>query len=114
MPYNSFDADPMYPQLVFPGPEGSVISSLDYQRMRMGFNDLAYLYTLEQLMAAERDAAADNAALSGAEAFLHKLDSMIEDDMGQYLNDKTQRWPIERYNTLRDELIDHILQLRPG
>ncbi len=113
MPYNSFDADPMYPQLVFPGPEGSVIPSLDYQRMRMGFNDLAYLYTLEQLLAAEPNAAADNAAIAGAEAFLHELDSMIEDDMDQYLNDETQRWPIERYNTVRDELIDHILQLRP-
>jgi hypothetical protein len=45
---------------------------------------------------------------------LHELDSMIEDDMGRYLNDKAQHWPIERYETLRDEAIDHILQLRPG
>ena len=114
LPYNSFDADPISPQLVFPGPSGKVIPSLDYQRMRMGFDDLAYLYTLEQLLAARRDMAADNGALARAETFLHKLDALIEDDMNRYRDDETQRWPVERYDTLRDEVIDHILQLRPG
>ncbi len=113
MPYNSLDAD-LRPQLVFPGPGGNVIPSLDYQRMRMGFDDLAYLHTLEQLLASRRDMAADNAALTGAEGFLHKLDALIGDDMNRYYDDKMQPWPIERYDALRDEAIDHILELRPG
>jgi hypothetical protein len=82
--------------------------------MRMGFDDLAYLHTLEQLLASRRDMAADNAALTGAEGFLHKLDALIGDDMNRYYDDKMQPWPIERYDALRDEAIDHILELRPG
>ena len=112
MPYNSFDANPMIPHMVFPGPRGSVIPSLDYQRMRMGFDDLAYLYTLEQLLEVRRGLAVDDTALAGAEAFLNRLDVMIDDDMSRYLDDETQRWPIERYDALRNEAIDHILQLR--
>jgi hypothetical protein len=115
MPYNSFDAEPIRSQrsqLVFPGPGGTMIPSLEYQRMRVGFDDLAYLFTLEQLLASRRDMGADNAPLADAEAFLHKLESMIEDDMNWYRDDKTQRWPFERYDALRDEAIDHILQLR--
>ena len=37
---------------------------------------------------------------------------MIEDDMNWYRDDETRRWPVERYDALRDEAIDHILQLR--
>ena len=112
MPYNSFDADPMKGQLVFPGPGGKAIPSLDYQRMRMGFDDLAYLYTLEQLVASRYARETDSPALTAAEAFLNRLDSMIEDDMNWYLADKTRRWPPDRYDALRDEVIEHILQLR--
>jgi hypothetical protein len=115
MPYDSFDADPIRPkraQLVFPGPDGTVIPSVDYQRMCMGFNDFNYLYTLEQLLAPGRDLVAGRtAARAGAEAFLHELESLIEDDLNRYLDGKAERWPFERYDAFRDEVIDHILNL---
>lgn len=113
MPYNGFDAEPMGAQLVFPGPESTVIPSLDYQRMRMGLDDLAYVYTLEQLLASRKNLGHGKSAVANAETFLHKLKELIEDDMNHYLNDDTKRWPAERYDTLRNEIIDHILQLRP-
>ncbi len=113
MPYNGFDADPMHAQLVYPGPEGTVIPSLDYQRMRMGFDDLAYLYTLEKLLASGKKTRHNKEAVASAEAFLHKLGKQIDDDMNHYRNDETKRWPAERYDDLRNSTIDHILQLRP-
>ena len=111
MPYNSFDASPMSEQLVFPGPGATMIPSLDFERMRMGFDDLAYLYTLEQLVASGGNREVDRAALAAAEAFLAKLDDMVDDDMNRYLDDDSRRWPAERYDTLRNEVIDHILHL---
>lgn len=86
-----------------------MIHALDYERMRMGFTDLAYINTLEQMVAS---ASADNTALLAAKAFLLRLDGLIDDDMNQYFDDDSKRWPDERYATLRNEVIDHILQLR--
>jgi hypothetical protein len=111
MPYNSFDADPMVGDLAFPGPGGRAIHSLDYQFMRMGFDDLAYLYTLEQRLASRRASGASTAAVADAESFLRELDALIEDDMNRYRDGETKRWPIERYDVLRDKAIDHILAL---
>ena len=79
----------------------------------MGFDDLAYLYTLEKLLATKKKMGQDIKAVAGAEAFLQKLGQQIDDDMNHYLNDETQRWPAERYDNLRSETIDYILQLRP-
>jgi len=113
MPHNSLDAQPMRAQTVYPGPKGSVISSLDYQRMRMGFDDLAYLYTLEQLLASRKNSGHGESAVAAAEAFLQKLEGLIEDDMNRYKNGDAKRWPAKRYDAFRNELIDHILQLLP-
>lgn len=113
MPYSSFDADPMRAQLVYPGLDGTLIPSLDYQRMRMGFDDLAYLYTLEKLLESRKKTGNDKIAVAGAEAFLHKLGKQIDDDMNHYRDDDTKRWPAQRYDDLRNATIDHILQLQP-
>lgn len=113
MPYNSFDAEPMRAQIVYPGPKGSVISSLDYQRMRMGFDDLAYLYTLERLLALRKNSGHSESVVAGAEAFLLKLEDLIQDDMNRYQSGNTKRWPAERYDDFRNQIIDHILQLLP-
>jgi hypothetical protein len=113
MPYNSFDAEPIRSQLVLPGPEGSVIHSLEYQRMKMGFDDLTYLFTLEQLLASRKKSGDSTPEITSAEVFLHRLEGLIEDDMNHYLDGDTKRWTAARYDALRNETIDHILQLRP-
>ena len=109
MPYNRFDASPMATQLVFPGPGDSMIHALDFERMRIGFTDLAYIHTLEQMLVS---ASADNPAQAAAKSFLRKLDALIDDDMNQYFDDDSKRWPDARYASLRNAAIDHILQLR--
>ena len=73
--------------------------------------DLAYLYTLEQLLASKRASSPASAAVANAESFLRELDALIEDDMNRYRDGETKRWPIERYDALRNEAIDHILAL---
>ena len=50
MPYNNFDAQPLHAPAVYPGPGGTAVPSLDYEWMRIGLDDLAYLNTLEQAM----------------------------------------------------------------
>jgi hypothetical protein len=115
MPYDSFDAEPLRTHAVYPGPEGAAIPSLDYERMRIGLDDLAYLHTLEQWLERSRgipDSAADVAA---AEAFLARLNDMINADIKYYRRaraGKSRHWTHEQYDTLRDEIIDLILALQ--
>ena len=113
MPYNSFDAQPMGAPTVFPGPDGTVIPSLDYQRMLMGLNDLAYLNTLEKSIASRKKSGQVDSTIASAEAFLKKLDRSIEDDMNRYKSGDTKPWPDKRYDAIRKQIIDHILQLLP-
>jgi hypothetical protein len=113
IPHNSFDAEPMRDQIVFPGPGGTVISSLDYQRMRMGFDDLSYLYTLERLLVMKKNSEYVDPAVVRADAFLLELEGLIEDDMNRYINGDTKRWPAKQYDIFRNEIIDHILRLSP-
>ncbi|MEN8205412.1 MAG: hypothetical protein ABFS24_05300 [Pseudomonadota bacterium] len=115
MPYSSFDAQPLRVHAVYPGPDGTAIPSLDYEWMRMGLDDLAYLYTLEQLIEDSRGDPLKVSAVTAAEAFLHKLDGMIEDDMNKYRDRATRdshQWPVEHYDELRSEVIDRILGLK--
>ena len=114
MPFNNFDADPMRAHAVYPGPNGTAIPSLDYERMRIGLDDLAYLHTLERQIEASRGDPAKASAVAAAETFINKLDGMIEDDMSKYRDRDTQdsyRWPVARYDELRAEVIDLILGL---
>jgi Glycoside hydrolase 123, catalytic domain len=114
MPFNSFDAYPMRGHIVYPGPNGTAIPSLNYEWMRMGLDDLAYLYTLEQVIDATRKDTAKKAAITKADAFIKKIDGMIEDDMNKYRDSHTKNkytWPAERYDEIRSEIIDLILQL---
>ncbi len=114
MPHNPFDATPLRSALIFPGPGGTVIHSLEYERMRMGLDDLAYLYTLERTIAAARRVAnTDKQAIVDAASFLAELDSEIDDDFNRYLDDESQHWPAGRYARLRERVIDHILRLQP-
>ncbi len=114
MPWNSFDAKPMRGHLVYPGPNGSAIPTLRYEWMRMGLDDLAYLHTLEKALEEARKNPARKAAVAKADAFIQKLDGMIEDDMNKYRGkDKAKYvWPVERYDEVRNQVIDLILELR--
>jgi len=119
LPFNNFDAQPLRAHAVYPGPDGTAIPSLDYERMRIGLDDLAYLHTLEQAMEDARADPARVSAVTAAEALLHALDGMIEDDMNKYRDRATRgsyRWPMARYDELRSEIIDQILGLQalPG
>ena len=114
MPYDSFDADPLRNHAVYPGPDGSAVPSLDYERMRMGLDDLAYLNTLEQLLAQSRDEPGSAQAVAAAEAFLTRLDSMVEVDREYYRrtgSGENRNWPHEQYDSLRDEVTGLILDL---
>jgi hypothetical protein len=114
MPFNNFDADPMRAHAVYPGPDGTAIPSLDYERMRIGLDDLAYMYTLERLMEDMRADPEKVAAVAAAEAFIHKLDGMLEDDMNKYRDPAIRddyQWPVARYDEVRAEVIDLILRL---
>jgi hypothetical protein len=114
MPFNTFDAEPLRAHAVYPGPNGTAIPSLSYEWMRIGLDDLAYLYTLEQVVAGSRGDPEKALAVAAAEAFIHKLDSMIADDMNKYRDHATRdshRWPVERYDEVRDEVIELILRL---
>jgi hypothetical protein len=116
MPFNNFDAVPMRVHAVYPGPDGTAIPSLDYERMRIGLDDLAYLYTLEQLMEDSRADPQKVADVRAAEAFIHKLDGLLEDDMTYYRDPATRdehRWPVARYDEVRAEVVDLILRLYP-
>ena len=114
MPFNNFDAAPVRAHAVYPGPDGAAIPSLDYERMRIGLDDLAYLYTLERVIEDSRADPEKVAAVATAEAYLHKLDGMLEDDMNKYRDPATKddyQWPVARYDEVRAEVIDLILQL---
>jgi len=114
LPFNNFDADPLRAHAVYPGPDGTAIPSLDYERMRIGLDDLAYLYTLEQVIEDSRDDPAKVSAVTAAEVFIRRLDGMIEDDMNKYRDHATResyQWSVARYDEVRDKVIDLILQL---
>ena len=117
MPFNSFDADPMRPMrshIVYPGPDGTAIPSLNYEWMRMGLDDLAYLNTLEKAIEAAREEPAKRTLVEAADDYIKKLADSIEDDMNKYRDRQTKdryTWPVERYDVIRSQVIDMIIQL---
>ena len=114
MPFNSVDGDPMRSHIVFPGPDGTSIPSVNYEWMRMGLDDLAYLNTLEKAIDAARDVPAKRSVVEAADAFIKELGDMIEDDMNKYRDKQTKNryiWPVERYDVIRGQVADMIIQL---
>jgi glycosyl hydrolase family 123 len=115
MPFNSFDSYPMSGHIVFPGPDGTAIPSLNYEWMRMGLDDFAYIYTLEQTIEDARKDPQKKHSIAKANVYIKKLDGLIEDDMNKYRDTQTKEkytWPAERYDIIRSEIIDLILQLQ--
>ena len=69
----------------------------------MGFDDLAYLFTLERLLASREKIGLSTPEITSAEVFLRRLEGLIEDDMNRYLDGDTKRWTAARYDALRNE-----------
>ena len=111
MPYNPMDAKPLRAQLAYPGPANTMLHSLEFEMMRLGFTDLAYLHTLEQSIAASREVA-DPAALQAAMRFIEQLAASIDQDLRRMQSSDAERWPADKYNATRNQAIDHILALR--
>jgi hypothetical protein len=115
MPFNTFDAEPLRAHAVYPGPDGTAIPSLDYEWMRMGLDDLAYLYTLEQLIEGSRGDPEKASAVAEAEAFIHGLDGMIEADIMNTYRGRDAKgrfeWLVARYDEVRNEVIELLLRL---
>jgi hypothetical protein len=115
MPFNNFDGNPMRAHIVYPGPDGTSIPSLNYEWMRMGLDDLAYLYTLEKTLDDARRDSTKSVAVAKGEGFLKALSGMIEDDFSKYIVLKENNkdvWPIERYDRIRSEVTDLILEIQ--
>lgn len=113
MPYNAFDANPLRPHAVYPGANGSAIPSLKYEWMRIGLDDLAYLHTLAHRLEAAHGNDDYDAVITATETYFNKLDELINDDMSFYRNQEyfaQRQWPASRYQALRDEAIELILQ----
>jgi hypothetical protein len=115
MPFDRFDAEPLAGHVAYPGPGGGVIPSLEYEWMRIGLDDLAYLHTLEERIEAGRRLPGRRAAAAAAEAFLQKLEAEISDDLGAYLDRQGKvvaPWPAARFDELRSRIADLILSLQ--
>jgi hypothetical protein len=115
MPFNSFDANPLGDHIVYPGPNGTAIPSLNYEWMRMGLDDLAYLYTLEKMLEEKRNQFVKLPAVVKAEAFIKQLSDFILDDMNRYPvqnSGNRSTLPVEQYDLIRNRAIDLILELQ--
>jgi hypothetical protein len=115
MPFNSFDANPMGAHIVYPGPDGAAVPSLEYEWMRIGLDDLAYLHTLEERIETSRRLPGRRTAVAAAEAFIEKLAAEISDDMSVYLDRQGKvkaPWPAGRFDALRSQVADLILALQ--
>lgn len=90
------------------------VPSLDYEQMRIGLDDLAYLNTLEQVLTELRVESGAAQVVAAAKAFFERLDSMINVDR-EYCcltgSDENRNWQVEKYNLLRNEVIGLIRDL---
>ena len=82
--------------------------------MRIGLDALAYLTTQEQVLTELRVESGAAQAVAAGKAFFERLDSMIKVD-GEYCrrtgSDENRNWQVEKYNLLRNEIIELILDL---
>jgi hypothetical protein len=105
----------MNAHIAYPGPQGTTIPSLDYEWMRMGLDDLAYIYTLERTIEASRDQNEKMVTVSAAVDFLGRLSDSLAEDMNK-LDDRKSissiAWPADKFDAVRNQLIDFILKLQ--
>lgn len=114
MPHNPFAGQGSHANImdraIYPGPDNTILTTIPYERMRQGLDDLAYLYTLEYLTKKTSSSQIRNEA----EALLERIDQMISDDYSKYRDAKQigNRWNNDRYYELRSEISRIIIRLK--
>jgi hypothetical protein len=95
---------------IYPGPANTILTTIPYERMRQGLDDLAYLYTLEYY--AKNTTSSQLKKEAGA--LLESINQMIDDDYSRYTNSKNDvdHWKNARYYKLRNEIGSMILKLK--
>ena len=110
-PFNDFDGDSRDWCAVYPGPDGTLIPTMDWESLREGVDDMRYIATLKKLAArAEKGNAAQQQAASKARAELTAvLATEEETKVNQY--DFAVTLSHDDYNNLRRRLADQIVEL---
>jgi len=114
LPHNRFDGrgsnTTVLDAAVYPGPDDTILSTIPYERMRQGLDDLAYLHTLEYMT----ENAPPGLLKDEAEKLINRIDRMIDDDFSKYTEGKTDefRWNEARYNKLRNEISKMLIKLK--
>jgi hypothetical protein len=114
MPHNRFDGrgsnTSVLDAAIYPGPDDAIQSTIPYERMRQGLDDLAYLHTLEYMT----ENAPPGVIRDEAEKMINRIDQMVNDDFSKYMERKKDefRWNEVRYNKLRHEISEMIMKLK--
>lgn len=114
LPHNAFDGRGSHSSIlnaaVYPGPDDSILSTIPYERMRQGLDDLAYLHTLKYMT----ENAPSSQVRYESEALIERIDMMIDDDFSKYKSPVVDeyRWTDARYDTLRHAISGMILKLK--
>lgn len=114
LPHNAFDGrgsrSGILDTAIYPGTDDTILSTIPYERMRQGLDDLAYLHTLQYMT----ENAASNQLRRQAEALIARIDQMVDDDFSKYRSSTVDeyRWNEVRYDTLRHEISNMILKLK--
>jgi hypothetical protein len=109
-PHNPFDGrGPRMRPMVYPGPGTMIAPTISYELMRQGLNDLAYLHTLETMT----EQAPAGAQRRRALGILDRIDAAIDDDYFSYRGPDAVRWSSRRFDELRNDVIDMIVELEP-
>ncbi len=108
-PYNDFDGDARDWCAVYPGENGELIPTMDWESLREGVDDLRYIATLKELAArAEHGSAAQQAAAGKARAELSAVlatdNTLVQYDFGEKLT-------YDQYDHLRGRLAQAITEL---
>jgi hypothetical protein len=113
LPHNPFDGrggrSNILDAAVYPGPDDTILSTIPYERMRQGLDDLAYVHTLEELI----KNAPSSPMKREAEALVARIDLMIDNDFSKYQRPAADeyRWTNARYDSLRHEISDMIMKV---
>lgn len=108
-PFNDFDGTARDWCAAYPGPDGELIPTLDWEGIREGIDDMRYIATVKKLAArAQGGNAAQQAA---AQAALAELDAVLGMDYGVNQYTYGERLSDEEFHNLRRRLADSIIRL---
>jgi hypothetical protein len=113
MPHNPFagrgSRAGILDRAIYPGPGNTILTTIPYERMRQGLDDLAYLYTLKYYATKT----SSSQLRKEAEALLGRINHMVDDDFSHYSNGKrgATHWTNGRYYELRNDVSNMILKL---